>query len=69
MAEIKKKCVEKGCGNIFSINDEQADFFKKKGWDLPKRCKDCRERRKREAVSPFGEVSRMFRDKRYGKGK
>lgn len=36
------------CGNnfTFTVNDQQ--FFKEKGYNLPKYCKSCREKRKNE---------------------
>lgn len=34
------KCVD--CGKTFEITNGEHLFYKKKGFDLPKRCKDCR---------------------------
>ena len=36
----KRKC--KQCGKNFVISDSESDFFKSKGLELPKRCKECR---------------------------
>lgn len=38
------KCVE--CGVIFAMNKGELDFYKSKGFDLPKRCKECRKLKK-----------------------
>ena len=37
-------CVECGEGFIFSFRDQTS--FQKKGWEEPKRCRDCRNNRK-----------------------
>ena len=37
---IQRKCIV--CGNVFTITDKDAEYFKSKGWDLPKRCISCR---------------------------
>lgn len=37
----KKKCVV--CGCKFEITNNQHDFYKSKGLDIPKRCKSCRD--------------------------
>ncbi len=42
------KCIEPTCGKEFTITDGEIDFYKKKEFDLPKRCTDCRRRRKIE---------------------
>lgn len=61
MNEIAKKCIEPDCGAAFTMTEEQVLWFEKKGFQLPKRCKECRERKKRENGSPFGEVARIKR--------
>jgi hypothetical protein len=45
MADIEVTCVEKGCGKKFIVTESGQEFFQSKGWDLPKRCKSCREKR------------------------
>lgn len=35
-----------GCGQSFGVTAGELDFFKMKGFDPPKRCKPCREKRK-----------------------
>lgn len=41
---MKRTCVQ--CGKEFEITDSEAAFFKKKGLQIPKRCKECREKNK-----------------------
>lgn len=36
-------CVD--CGNRFSIRNKDAEYFNGKGWDLPTRCYECRQKR------------------------
>ncbi len=49
--DITRRCVEKQCGNQeFVITANEVQFFTEKGFQLPKRCKDCRERRKRKQL-------------------
>ncbi len=38
---MKKRC--KQCGKEFELTDGEIHFYKEKGLDLPKRCKECRE--------------------------
>lgn len=42
------KCIEPTCGNEFTITDGEIQFFKSKGFELPKRCIVCRNRRRAE---------------------
>ena len=46
--DIKTKCVEGNCDNDFSISQGEVRFYTDKGYLLPKRCQDCRTRRKKE---------------------
>lgn len=69
MEDIQKKCSERDCRKSFTITAGELEFFEGKGFPVPKRCKDCRERRKRENNSAFGSVARDFRNKGYGKGR
>ena len=47
---IKRIC--SNCGKSFVISDSETDFLKAKNLELPKRCSDCREeKRKREERS------------------
>ncbi len=36
------------CGNEFNFSAEEQDFYNERGFQEPKRCKECREKRKRE---------------------
>ena len=44
--EIKRKCVD--CGKEFIISSSQQSFYRVRGWELPKRCRECREKKKQE---------------------
>lgn len=37
----------KECGKIFILKDTEIDWFKEKGFPIPKRCKHCRDKRKK----------------------
>jgi hypothetical protein len=37
---VTLKC--KDCGAEFEVSVGEQDWYAKKGWELPKRCKDCR---------------------------
>lgn len=34
------------CGGTFPVTQGEAEFYQEKGYDLPKRCRDCRHRRR-----------------------
>ena len=40
---LKQSCVS--CGRQFTLTDKEIEFFKNKNLNLPKRCKECREKR------------------------
>lgn len=42
MKEIK--CVD--CGTVFKMEDGEVKWFEDKGFELPKRCPDCRAAKK-----------------------
>lgn len=42
-----KKC--KQCGKEFNLSDSEIDFLRKKGLNIPKRCKECRIKNKKES--------------------
>lgn len=46
MPPTKLTCVD--CGLEFLYDEREAAFFKEKGWDAPKRCRDCRRAKKQE---------------------
>lgn len=42
----EKNCVQ--CDTPFFIPEKQLEWYKEKGFETPKRCKECREARKKE---------------------
>lgn len=42
--DVNIKC--NGCGMVFPLSNKTARWFKDKGMDIPKRCPECREKRK-----------------------
>lgn len=42
------KC--KDCGAEFKLEEKEISWYAKRGWEIPKRCKACREKRKAEKV-------------------
>jgi len=38
----------KECNEEFTLADGDIEFFKSKGLELPKRCKKCRDKRRRD---------------------
>ena len=55
---MKLKC--KQCGKDFGLTDGEIKFYKDKGLELPKRCKDCREKNKQMSSGGAVEQSGMF---------
>lgn len=50
---MKQIC--KQCGCEFELTDSEIEFYKGRGLQLPKRCKDCRERNKRRNAMNGGQ--------------
>lgn len=48
MNRVWKKCKCKDCGRKFDITFGQKEYFETKGISLPKRCEECRNKRKSE---------------------
>lgn len=42
------KCTCKECGKEFYIYNNDVEFYKKNNYDLPRRCKECRKKRRDE---------------------
>lgn len=42
--KMRQTCVD--CGRMFEITNGQYDFYRQKGLDIPKRCKECRDLKK-----------------------
>lgn len=40
------KC--KDCGEVFEFTDNEQKFYEEMGYDIPKRCKACRVKRKEQ---------------------
>ena len=36
----------KDCGKKFTVSAEECEWYEKKGFDLPKRCNECRKSRR-----------------------
>lgn len=54
---ITKKC--RDCGREFTLNDGEINFYRSKGFELPSRCKACRDKRKgRQAPSSAASPTR-----------
>lgn len=59
MSDKTFKCVETVCGNAeFVVTKSEQEFFEKKKLSLPKRCPDCRERRRKEKEAQGGNGER-----------
>lgn len=43
---VRIKCKE--CGKEFEFTDEERNFFVSKGLETPKRCKECRIKRRKD---------------------
>ena len=41
---IKREC--KQCGEEFTLTDSEMKFYNEKGLNLPKRCSECRNKKK-----------------------
>ena len=55
--DLQRKCID--CGNVFTITEKDAEYFKNKGWHLPKRCISCRNSN-RELNLKRGEQDLLF---------
>jgi hypothetical protein len=44
MSEQRLTCVD--CGRDFEFSAEEQAFFREKGFNPPKRCKECRQAKK-----------------------
>lgn len=49
-----QKC--KDCSVSYEITEGEKEFFESKGFPLPKRCKECREKKKIQNNSPFRKI-------------
>lgn len=46
MANLVLTC--KDCGVTFDVSEGEQSWYAKKGWEVPKRCKNCRQVKKNE---------------------
>lgn len=60
---MKRNCVD--CGKEFTLTEGEIKFYKSKGLQLPKRCKECRDK-KRGGSSRAQAVQNVFADSRQG---
>jgi len=45
---IKQKCKE--CGDFFDIPENEQEWYKQKGFLLPRRCRSCRHLRRNKVI-------------------
>ena len=46
MSEQRITCAD--CGREFAFTAEEQRFFREKGYEAPKRCKECRQAKKEQ---------------------
>jgi len=46
VSEQRLTCAD--CGRDFAFSAEEQRFFREKGFDPPKRCRDCRQAKKEQ---------------------
>lgn len=46
---MKKTCIQ--CGKEFELSDNEINFYRNKNLELPKRCKECRQKNKRNGLA------------------
>lgn len=46
MSDLKVTCIERACGQEFTVTEGEQQFYASKDYTLPKRCKACRQARK-----------------------
>ena len=56
---IKQKCLE--CNKFFDINDAEQNWYKTKGFVLPKRCKSCRAIKRKQNINKEGNYGQKKR--------
>lgn len=65
MEDIKIKCSEKECGKEFIFAIHEQKFFEKQGFTAPKRCRACREKRRKEKDTKAPPVDGLNGDKNW----
>lgn len=51
--KIRQYCTD--CGTLFELTNKQYDFYMDKGYDIPKRCKSCRESKRHSSYNKSGD--------------
>jgi DNA-directed RNA polymerase subunit RPC12/RpoP len=46
----------KDCGEPFSMEKKEIEFYENKGWEQPKRCPGCRKKRREYRVNCLGVI-------------
>lgn len=66
MSKIVSNCTDLNCdvegGREFFFSDKEQKFYKEKGFTPPKRCWECRERRRKQAESPFAPALKKVKE-------
>lgn len=57
-----EKRICKDCGEPFKIPQNEARFYESKNMSLPARCKECRDKRKKDGAKGTGYKGRSERD-------
>lgn len=52
MSDLKAIC--KDCGQEFTITAGEPDWYVRRAWDIPKRCKKCRDAANARIEQKFG---------------
>lgn len=68
-ADVQATCIERDCQKPFVIEGGEVAFFKRKGFALPKRCKDCRVKKQNRQNSPFKGIADEMKNNDRGGGK
>ena len=63
--EMKRNCID--CGREFTISPYQQMYYANRGWELPRRCRACsekkrQERQKKEAEGATGQFEKELSD-------
>lgn len=65
---MNKKCVQ--CGRVFTLTDSEIHFFESRNLNIPKRCKECREKNKaiEDILSPYTIKAKPTKSKSVNRG-
>ncbi len=59
--QVWRRCACIDCGRRFNITNYEYEYYEEMGFDLPKRCKSCREAKKTRSYSSSGGYSSRTR--------